>query len=244
MKKTALTAAVLVALSAGAAIAGMTPGTGIVGSPHDMNNINGLTDDSMGRVCAFCHTPHHALQLASGEQTPLWSHDFTTQSYKPYQSPTLDADNSDTLVGPSRLCMSCHDGVIAADQHYGVAASGTNGRLSSDAWGNVAVGKASATSGGQGDLSNDHPVGFDYEAVASVDAGIFSSANDRLFIGNTVKIADTLAGGFMTCATCHDVHNKDNVATPNSAGNYFLYASQAGSALCLSCHAKGEEVKP
>jgi hypothetical protein len=53
----------------------------------------------------------------------------------------------------------------------------------------------------------------------------------------------------MTCATCHDVHNKNNV--PNNAanqldaahadtvqGNYFVFAPQSGSQLCTSCHDK------
>jgi hypothetical protein len=55
------------------------------------------------------------------------------------------------------------------------------------------------------------------------------------------KIQDTLYGadGYMTCASCHDVHNTVNV-TPASGHtyNYFLYAQEEGSAICLSCHIK------
>ena len=45
----------------------------------------------------------------------------------------------------------------------------------------------------------------------------------------------------MTCATCHDVHNKDNAVNTLGGFNYFVYSNQAGSSLCLTCHAKGSE---
>lgn len=245
MKKGILTATVLVALSAGAAIAGVNPGSGIVGSAHDMNSFGtDLTADTQGRVCAFCHTPHHALVDPTGEQQPLWSHTFTTQNYKPYASPTLNQiiDPTDVLKGPSRLCMSCHDGLIAADQHYGSPdVGGSTGRLNNDLWNGVAIGKVDGS--GQGNLSNDHPIGFAYTPVATNDTGIFNAAG-RKFLGNPTgpTIADVLTDGFMTCATCHDVHNKDNV-TNTGGRNYFVYGPQQGSQLCLTCHAKGSETK-
>jgi hypothetical protein len=74
---------------------------------------------------------------------------------------------------------------------------------------------------------------------------------------STVAIADGLyvpaPGGprYFTCATCHDVHNLDNVrndaSTQYDAGvhragamepNYFVFAPQSGSQLCISCHNK------
>jgi hypothetical protein len=50
-------------------------------------------------------------------------------------------------------------------------------------------------------------------------------------------------GSIMTCATCHEVHNKENAAqdaaTDGSATpNYFLYAKESNSLICLSCHVK------
>ena len=244
MKKSVLAATLLVAISAGAAIASQAPGTGVVGSAHDMNTVSGLTDDQQGRVCAFCHTPHHALVDPTGEQQPLWSHKFTeTASYKPYASPTLNATIDDPLVGPSRLCMSCHDGVIAADQHYGsTGVGGTNGRLDNDNWNGVAIGLKGGD--GVGNLSNDHPIGFIYSDVSDNDTGIFAAAS-RSFKGNantSITVESVLTNGFMTCATCHDVHNKDNVANQGGA-NYFVYGPQEGSQLCLTCHAKGSEAK-
>ena len=58
-------------------------------------------------------------------------------------------------------------------------------------------------------------------------------------------IGDVLYNGVtMTCASCHEVHNKDNVApTTNLApgpaqNNYLLWADETSSMICLSCHIK------
>jgi Zn-finger protein len=247
MKRKILAAIFLASFTAGAAIAGMTPGSGIVGSAHDMNTITGLTPDAQGRVCAFCHTPHHAMpDPSTNDQQPLWSHEYTGYivNWIPYQSPTLQANIIDPLKGPSRLCMSCHDGVVAADQHYGSVGGNSNARLQSDDWSGAAVGKATS---GSADFSNDHPIGFNYNdaQAADVGGGLFPSLG-RNFIGNTnnptLTVKDVLLDGdFMTCATCHDVHNKDNANNTKGGLNYFVYADQDGSKLCLTCHAKGSE---
>jgi hypothetical protein len=43
----------------------------------------------------------------------------------------------------------------------------------------------------------------------------------------------------MTCATCHDVHNKDNANNTLGSMNYLVYSDQQNSSLCLTCHDKG-----
>jgi nitrate/TMAO reductase-like tetraheme cytochrome c subunit len=54
-----------------------------------------------------------------------------------------------------------------------------------------------------------------------------------------VKVADRLyQGQYMTCATCHDVHNRMNQDDPAAAANYLVLAPQKDSALCLTCHIK------
>ena len=250
------------ALCAGTAFAGPTPGSGVLNSPHDINTLAGLQKDLQGRVCAFCHTPHHAVDLG-GEYNPLWSHQPFTGAGIPYESATFDADNNgaiDPLIGPSRLCMSCHDGAIAPDQHYGATHLGTlpvSGIYASDDFGGIAVGLG-------GYFGNDHPIGFDV-AESATDVGIFADT----FSGRTWKLggvdgassvaisaglfdASGVGAGpfYFTCATCHDVHNQDNVenSVANGLGdaahldevngNYFVFAPQSGSQLCLSCHDK------
>ena len=262
MKKQILTALVLTGLSAAVAYATPTavPGAGVVNSVHDMSAAVGAVDfGNNGRVCAFCHTPHHAVDMGSN-YTPLWSRSNSnaTTTYTPYQSATFDVTLQpgfvDAAVGPTRLCMSCHDGSIAPDQHYGQA--GTTAKLTTDTFGGAGVGANMA-------LGNDHPVGFDYASLAigptSGDVttitipesqtqknyirSLGSGATALKYNGNALNItvAERLYNGnTMTCATCHDVHNKKNkFSTPDTADfNYLVLAPQNGSALCLTCHIK------
>jgi hypothetical protein len=235
MKNKILLTLSMVALGATCAYAGMGAGTGLQGSNHDMTHIIGATADNQQRVCAFCHTPHHADQSGNLDYNPLWAHAVTTQTFTPYASLTLDAaiDPASFLAGPSKLCMSCHDGVIAADQHYGGTAGGGAFTMTGDAFGQYAVGTG-------GDLSNDHPIGFNYIAVANGGTGILADAGVgpavagkdnyiklanspyidninpttgvRTPTANGLTIADRLYGTTtFTCATCHDVHNKKTV---------------------------------
>ena len=144
--------------------------------------------------------------------------------------------------------MSCHDGVVAADQHYGSTGGNFTARLLSDGWNGAAVGMATLNSAGAADFSNDHPIGFDYAAAEALDDGLFAAAG-RFFLSNnnnpTITVADVLTNGVMTCATCHDVHNKDNADNTGGGAslNYLVYSDQAGSSLCLTCHVKGDENK-
>lgn len=266
MKKQLLVALAVTAMSAATAFAAVTTGAGggVLGSVHDMNVVgNNVTPDNQGRVCAFCHTPHHAItqatDAAAGEYMPLWSHNLTTQAFTQYDSGTYDANDVgviDPLVGPSRLCMSCHDGVIAVDQHYGASHPGTatfaQNEFTGAEW-QIGIGAAGA-------LDRTHPIGFKLADAITADRdgsnvsgvqGIFAdAATTRTFNGSATKtISSQLYDGYMTCATCHDVHNRDNVANVDvTVGgntyddqinrNYLVFATQAGSQLCLSCHDK------
>src|SRR6185369_12806290 len=77
--------------------------------------------------------------------------------------------DADPLVGPSRLCMACHDGVTAVDSH-GSAGSGNNGNhlmtsSYTDGLGNTAKRYID-------DLGVTHPIGFQYqEAVNARNTG-------------------------------------------------------------------------
>jgi hypothetical protein len=111
------------------------------------------------------------------------------------------------------------------------------------------------------DLSVTHPIGFLYsQAFTNRGATELVPATQGFITGNstptllaagfdthvragltytTKTIQDTLYGGFVTCASCHEVHNTKNAA-PDAGHNYnyFLYAKEEGSAICLSCHVK------
>ena len=278
--------------AAGSAIAGVPAATGVNGSVHDMNTfIVGNNADSMARVCVFCHTPHHAQSnLAGGDTAPLWDRDASQLNYQPYVWVTpanqgTDADSNafaivDPLAGPSRLCMSCHDGVVAVDSHGGTMSQVGSG----------AVVTARANLGA--DLTQTHPIGFDYiqiktrrnaiAGIVSASAGATDSeiVDETNFFATEVtpvmaqgnatnqgvynpvvraggsgvgtahkRIKDVLFGGnIMTCASCHEVHNKENATQElftgangsgtTTAPNYLLYAKEARSLICLSCHVK------
>jgi hypothetical protein len=265
MKKSAVILVVAtVAATATVALAGPGARTGINGSWHDINAAAGYADDSLGRTCVFCHTPHNAR--TTDQLVPLWNHeDNKVKNMQPYTwvAPTNKGINivADPLIGPSRLCMACHDGVTAVDSHGSAASSpaGTTKMTASYTDGLNTLAKRYIT-----DLTVTHPIGFQYKEAADarnvLENGLAEIVTaDHGFIADSVKInpatwntqsrtgitetkktiANTLYAGFMTCATCHDVHNSVN-AVPDEGHNYnyFLYAQEEGSKICLSCHIK------
>jgi hypothetical protein len=160
--------------------------------------------------------------------------------------------------------MSCHDGTIAPDQHYGNigVVAGLAENIPGMGVGSTWLGGPGVGSGAAG-LSNDHPVGFNYDTVAvgpdtgapsqgdidlataQQDPWIRAANNNLKYVSTTyqIKVADRLyvdpsdGSRYMTCATCHDVHNRKNADLPASP-NYLVLAPQKDSALCLTCHIK------
>ncbi|MCG3136778.1 MAG: hypothetical protein HJJLKODD_00614 [Phycisphaerae bacterium] len=182
----------------------------VVNSKHDLSAqgpgpIRAVSEDE---VCIFCHTPHNAAP-----QTPLWNRENPRVYYRIYESSTTDA-RIDQPSGPSKMCLSCHDGSMALgnvlsrpETHPIVMTART-----------IPPGEADLTN----DLSDDHPIGFRYDrALSNVDPQIKApeliSRELPLGIHNEVH-----------CTTCHDPHN-------NEQGD-FLRVSDKYSAICLSCH--------
>ena len=165
---------------------------------------------SGGQICAICHTPHNAQTAV----VPLWNHGATSASFTLYSSPTFKASVSQP-TGASKACLSCHDGTVALDTFGGK--TGTTLLAGRTLLGN--------------DLSNDHPISFLYNSAlaASVTALRDPSAAPS-GLGGTIR-DNLLFNDRMECASCHDVHNSHNQAS-------LLVKNNAGSALCLTCHAK------
>jgi hypothetical protein len=275
MKKRLAVALAVVSISATAtvAFAGLSAGTGINGSMHDLNaitavkegaTVNAYKHDAFERTCVFCHTPHNARLDNTDNLTPLWNHANNAKSFTPYAwvSPANAKKGyniKDPLIGPSRLCMACHDGSTAVDAHGSAGSNPTGGTKMTASY---TDGLSTVAKRYIDDLQTTHPIGFLYDEAARVrttaeivpsDHGFIAADlplgaaaqnfdttyNKRSLTETTKLIKDTLYNGYMTCATCHDVHNTVN-AKP-SAGhdyNYFLYAKEEGSAICLSCHIK------
>ena len=126
---------------------------------------------------------------------------------------TIAPDDGST----SALCMSCHDGTVGIGSMQNESNQG--GGPTNDTTmitGNANLGTS---------LSNDHPVNFVYDTdLANADGELADPAD----VGFPAALE--LFGGELQCATCHDPHSDTNYA--------FLTVSNAGSALCDSCHNK------
>lgn len=102
-----------------------------INHPHNLaagsSGIQALTEK---RVCIFCHTAHNAKTDADLINAPLWNHTLSSATYTVLSPNTLvnSVDKyslfnvgivnmlstpPDLPDGPSRLCLSCHDGTVA-----------------------------------------------------------------------------------------------------------------------------------
>jgi predicted CXXCH cytochrome family protein len=163
-----------------------------------------------GQICVVCHTPHNGQTAL----VPLWNRQATTATFTMYSSPTFDA-SAGQPGGASKACLSCHDGTVALDSYGGNTGS------------TYLTGPTLLSS----DLSNDHPVSFVFDsALAAADGGLRNPATAPSGLLGTIR-QDMLFNDTMECASCHDVHN--SYSQPG-----LLVKSNAGSALCLTCHNK------
>ena len=197
----------------------------IVGSEHDLSSALPVSD----RVCVFCHTPHQPEGPPQINTYPLWNHTLSVvASYGTYDSATFDAGTGGAALNTiadigggtatSNLCMSCHDGTVGL------------GSLYNDP--NIAGGEETPTNAGTfisgtadmgSDLTNDHPINFDYSnALFAADGELVDPASGT--------VAPLLFAGKVQCSSCHDVHDPTYVP--------FLVKDNAASALCLTCHIK------
>lgn len=180
--------------------------TGIVSTKHNLSltgpgEIKALTED---RICVFCHTPHNATP-----RTPLWNKSLNAVNYVLYASSTMLAVPSQP-TGPSRLCLSCHDGTLA----LGEVIRPSEG-ISMTVSGGIPSGRSSYLGVS---LAGDHPVSFSY--FSSLPNPDLSPAppSELLFYGD----------GTMHCTTCHDPHD--------NANRKFLAVDGANGGLCTRCH--------
>jgi hypothetical protein len=204
----------------------------VVGSPHDFTASGGGTFVDTGgsdQVCVYCHTPHGAASSDRlGNQFPLWNRttkEYASNYFTMYNSPTFNATYEDNKpTGTSLLCLSCHDGVSSLDsvlnQPYGYTVDFNVKTLGG--FGNPAnIGK---------DLSNDHPVSFEY-TTALVDLDC------KLQAPTSIDARLKLRNNRLECSTCHDAHEygmDPEGILPDTTP--FLRMSNAGSAMCRSCH--------
>ncbi|MHC4312208.1 MAG: cytochrome c3 family protein, partial [Planctomycetota bacterium] len=168
----------------------------IQGSPHDLSALSGRD------TCDFCHTPHESLP-----RTPAWSHKLSDAVYTIYQSSSLEAKVGQP-TGPSKMCLSCHDGTVALTHTKKGGAAG------------VYITPGSVNLGT--DLSDDHPISFIYSVALSIED---PQIRPPLTLPEQLKLDKS---NELQCTTCHNAHD-------NSHGK-FLVMSNARSQMCTSCH--------
>jgi predicted CXXCH cytochrome family protein len=185
----------------------------MLGGKHDMR-----ATGNTGDACAGCHTPHSANTTY---KALLWNRSYVpaATSFTPYDATTNpDFKGGAVSLGASSatslLCMSCHDGTSALNAVINVP-NGTTFK----------TGTVSAATLLGADLSNDHPVGFSY------DASITGQGTPAKLVqtpdATKVKLFGTAGARRVECGSCHDVHT-------TTLG--FLRSTNANSALCIACH--------
>lgn len=248
--KIALLVGPILLLTAGVVWGG--PGDGLADSSHDFSQ----TEGGVG-VCAFCHTPHRALGTRL-----LWNHTLSSATYS-WQDidRTIGGTELPTITrswtGPSKYCLSCHDGSVAIGDVNWWRSQKPGAPLDFERHQWPDEYNIGATGGILGNMSGNHPVAFPYpfQNARNTYNGVTTGENVivsefvadptvvhiRLFTnpsGDLVQ-AGTLPGRTgIECSSCHDPHNG-----PTVEGDYFIRGQLTGSTLaegyiCLKCHAK------
>jgi hypothetical protein len=229
---------------------------GILGSPHDFSGRSWNTDPAdPASVCSACHTPHHADSTI----VPLWSHQTTVQPFIMYNNANVSVANLQAPVdnqpaGPSKACLSCHDGTVAINTYGGIGNYYTHGPN-----GTIGQPEYITNSASLGvDLTHTHPISLSYTPAivgpgVNQDKWLYDPNTSPVLIpasgtfvpGNDMTINGFLLGGRnrLECESCHDVHNQ--IGTPFDANNnpklvkiVGVDANNNGSLLCRSCHNK------
>ena len=213
---------------------------GVANSAHDWSTESW---NSGKDLCGPCHMAHGSDP--ANQYIPLWSHQTDTANFTPFVSPHGTTINQPD--GPSRACLSCHDGTLAYNQLKGVTV-GPEQKVMGD-----------YVIGGNHDLRGDHPVSFSYnEAINKSPTNSLKLATETLTTtltpGNNLvglQVQDAfLRNGNVQCTSCHDVHrargdsglNSDKPINTTGHNPLLLVSGLAqdgtGSGLCRSCHNK------
>ncbi|HTN95023.1 MAG TPA: hypothetical protein VMJ33_10605 [Gallionella sp.] len=242
--------------------AGCNAFASIIDSKHNLSasGTGSVKATSEKQVCVFCHTPHGANQSAG---SPLWNHALSDATYVPYYSLSLDAN---PLPGPpgasSKVCLSCHDGTLAVGT-VGVLNGKTNVTIAMTGTGTGGVmpeGSGATTGYTRNlgiDLSNDHPISFNYDAtlggVGGTDGELRAPPvmdGPITVVGNRTasvkKPTFPLEGNQVQCITCHDPHISTSVSPKFLRGNRLQQLQPptgglfmaSNDIMCIACHDK------
>lgn len=219
----------------------------VSGSKHDFSGRN--AGNRRTGVCTFCHTAHGGYSTQ-----PAWNHTLPGNTYT-WSEGLLGSGTpypviSPTWPGPSRFCLSCHDGSTAigdvalfnGQSWVGGAAIDPNTHDGDT----VQIGTVS------GDLTSNHPFAhpFPFAGAPSTYNGVTTSAGAlaqswqpdptalgiRLFneVGGVVQAGVVIGNSGVECSSCHDFHNGSGVQD-----KFFLRGStdeRDPNYICNKCH--------
>jgi len=209
----------------------------ITGTPHDFRKYgtNGTNQyNPSGEICIVCHAPHNN----DATLVPLWNHTTTVQTFTAYTGYKLGFTVGQP-DGTSKMCLSCHDGVTALNS-YGMGGStpGLQDSITVASGGVTAprtllLGAISTRSTLGTDLTKSHPVSFSYATARLTNPTLRDTSYSVAALGGSIGSTMLDKNGEVQCTSCHDPHS-------SNTGTYWKYGrmSNAGSALCLTCHNK------
>lgn len=183
------------------------------------------TDDPTGnpkgqQICIFCHTPHSA-NVEGG--APLWNRAFSTQTFSRYSaqsswlairhfSPAASLAQYGQPDGSSKLCLSCHDGVLSlGGVRNGGPIAMTQDVISFAATGSIASFKPSTT-GADKMKTGHHPVSFVFTDAVATQIGNY---NKTPTFGvkppsSNLTYAKLDKNNKIQCTTCHNPHQNQS----------------------------------
>jgi predicted CXXCH cytochrome family protein len=215
------------------------PAWGLAGTidrtKHDFSNQISYPWNTRGYRCQICHTPHGATTVG----TLLWNHTLSTATYSWSPITTLGGTtlpvNFGTWKGPSKFCLSCHDGTVSVGDLY-VNGYGASCGGSDCVSGIYQIGP---------NLSGNHPVAVPYPFRNAANTyngittgtGAGTSAASYVAVPAAVRLynenAGTVSSGAVEgksgieCGSCHDPHDNTNTR----------FLRDALATICQQCHA-------
>lgn len=215
--------------------------------------------NSEADICVFCHTPHGSQDV----EAPLWNRQLSNVAYAIYNSSSMDATAAQPQ-GSSKMCLSCHDGTIAIGAVNVLNGSFTlqdpaveDITMTINQGGTVMPPGSGLNTGFTRnlgvDLTNDHPISFQYDTSLAINDGELRDPAMEPYIANRSSAFNPnpdipLEDNQVQCSSCHDPHIRSTNAEENIK---FLRLNRLqrvepataifnrdNDIICLACHEK------